>query len=124
VSLASMNVAGLFGHSIRRIHFALCLAVAACTPKAPAVDLEAVKAAGDPMVRALMGYEQTHGHYAASLQEAGVAPVVTELGAFQYERRGEGADSYFVLFVGDYTRHGRVLFWNSGMEPQGWLTEE
>ncbi len=33
-------------------------------------------------------------------------------------------DEYFVVRVGDYSKNGFVLFWNSGMSPPGWVMEE
>lgn len=102
----------------------LALFVAACAPEPKAYDLEAVKAAGNPMVTALMRYRSAHGHYPASLQEAGISNATTDLGNFEYERKGSGNRAYFVLAAGDYARDGFVVFWNSEMTPPGWVIEE
>jgi hypothetical protein len=90
----------------------------------PPVDIEGAKTAGQPIVQGLLTYKKEHGRYPVSLQEAGLANVVTSLGSFEYERRGEKGDEYFVLSVGDHARNGFVLFWNSEMTTEGWMTEE
>lgn len=110
---------------VRRLSAALlALLVTACAPEPKAYDLEAVKAAGNPMVTALMRYRSAHGQYPASLREAGIPNATTELGDFEYARKGSGKRAYFVLAAGDYARNGFVIFWNSEMEPPGWVIEE
>lgn len=100
------------------------LVASACDRGNSTADIECAKSIGQPIIRRLNDYKNEHGRYPASLQEAGIAPAATRLGTFEYERRGEGSAEYFVLLVGDHRRNGFVLFWNSAMASEGWLTEE
>jgi len=102
----------------------VALIVSACGRSYSTADIESAKTAGQPIIQRITDYNRAHGRYPASLQEAGIAPVKTKLGTFEYERRGETNAEYFVLLVGDYNRNGFVLFWNSEMTSHGWLVEE
>jgi hypothetical protein len=103
---------------------ALGFSIAACTSEYSSdADLESAKTNGNPIVRDLFAYKREHGRYPASLQEAGISTPTTKLGDFKYELRKEG-NSHFVLYVGDYSRNGFVLFWHSGIAPQEWRIEE
>jgi hypothetical protein len=102
----------------------VALFAAACTGSHSTADIEDAKSAGNPVVQGIVDYKATHGRYPASFQEAGITPAKTKFGAFQYEHHVAANDEYFVVRVGDYSKNGFVLFWNSGMSPPGWVMEE
>ena len=87
----------------------LALLVGACSPATSNGDIERAKAAGQPIVQSLIDYKTSHGRYPVSFEEAGIKPVVTELGVFEYERWGSEDEEYVVVHVGDYGRNGFVL---------------
>ena len=100
------------------------LIAVACSPGTSTADLENAKSAGQLVIQSLTDYKSTHGRYPETFQEAGITPAVTEFGTFEYERKVAEDDEYFIVRVGDYSRSGFVLFWNSDMTSQGWMIEE
>ena len=85
-------------------------------PSSPEPD--DLRALGQPLVDAIAAYRQTHGRYPASLAAAGLAPVNTPAGAFEYRAVQDGRRAS--IFIGDFARRRFQARWSSEI---GWFLE-
>jgi hypothetical protein len=95
------------------------LVVVAVKLRGPYQSKKELRAEGDAIVRGLKQYKTQHGHYPASLAEAGLTPAVTAYGPWEYSR--DDRDDSFSLSVGDYGRDGFCL---SFEHRNGWYLDE
>jgi hypothetical protein len=72
----------------------------------PAPDFPMLEAEGDTLRAAVERYHSEHGSYPPTLEAAGVASPKTRWGYWEYSLRG----ATYVLRVGNYDKHGFVLF--------------
>lgn len=73
---------------------------------------------GQPLVDALMAYRQKQGRFPASLAAAGILPVNTPAGTFEYRATDDGRRAS--IFIGDFARRRFQARWSSEI---GWFLE-
>jgi hypothetical protein len=84
-----------------------------------AADPAALQQLGQPLVDALDAYRRSHGVYPPSLEAAGVAPVNTPAGAFEYQVAQGGKRAS--IYIGDYAQRRFRARWSSEI---GWFLDE
>jgi hypothetical protein len=75
---------------------------------------------GGRFIAGLHQFQQAHGRYPVSLQEAGINPPVTRYGPWSYWRSEDGRQ--FGLSVGDYREDLFTLSYSS--ERRSWYLDE
>lgn len=79
---------------------------------------EDLRVLGQPLVDALEAYRQAHGRYPPSLAAAGLAPVATPAGVFEYRVAPDGRRAS--IYLGDFARRRFQARWSSEI---GWFLE-
>jgi hypothetical protein len=74
-------------------------------------EIEKLKAESQTVLDALDAYKKQHGHYPATLEEAGTSPQRTRFGPSWYQSFNDGA---FCLYaIGSIDKNGFFLSWSS-----------
>ena len=73
---------------------------------------------GQPLADALEAYRQAHGRFPPSLAAAGLMPVDTPAGTFEYRVAQDGRRAS--IFIGDFARRRFRARWSSEI---GWFLE-
>ncbi|HVX63696.1 MAG TPA: hypothetical protein VHC19_23945 [Pirellulales bacterium] len=86
---------------------------------ASSADARRLRELGQPLVDALTAYRGAHGVYPASLAAAGIPPIDTPAGPFQYRVVQGGRRAS--LYIGDYQQRLFRIRWSSEI---GWYLDE
>jgi hypothetical protein len=82
-------------------------------------DRATLQKLGQRLVDALETYHRLHGVYPPSLEAAGVGPVNTPAGTFEYRVAQEGKRAS--IYIGDYAERRFRARWSSEI---GWFLDE
>ncbi len=81
-------------------------------------DVQSLRELGQPLVDALEAYRSSHAIYPASLSAAGLKPISTPAGVFEYRVAQDGRRAS--LFIGDYDQRLFRVRWSSEI---GWFLD-
>ncbi len=79
----------------------------------PRPDFPRLEREGETLIAAIERYHATHGAYPSTLDAAGISAPKTRWGYWRYRMNPDGK---YLVSVGEYDRHGFILFKEQGKD--------